>query len=155
MMPSFVLAHHFIIILRGTDVILCQSLARRNMAMKNRTILTQKKREFSATRIQSAWRGYTAYDDFVHDISDIILVQSLVRRFNAIGIKIQLQEEQMLVENESATKIAATWRRFYAVREYKYGLAGEQMFMFICHIIADILLTIHFFDRHHFGSITC
>lgn len=122
-MPFLFLLPHF---LHGTDVILCQSLARRNIAMKERNILTQKRRVVSATRIQSAWRSYSAYDDFVHAISDIIVVQSLVRRFNAIKFTMQLQEERRLQENKAATKIAATWRGFYAVREYKFDLAGKQ-----------------------------
>ena len=78
------------------------------------------RREINATRVQAAWRSYQAYNKFVHAMSDIILVQTIVRRYQAI--------KTLHRWNKSATKISSAWRRYYAVREYKCSIAGKHLF---------------------------
>ena len=79
-----------------------------------------------ATQIQALWRGYIAYNKFIHVISDIILVQSVFRRFKAIKLVYRrLDQQRILVA--AVTRLSASWRRYHAEKEYKYKLAGKKL----------------------------
>jgi myosin heavy subunit len=110
-----------------SDIIFVQSLIRRKLATTKTDSLRQERREHCATLIQAAWRGCIASDDFIQTVSDIILVQSLARRLIALRVLRLLKEEEHLLQVASSTKISSTWRRFFAVREYKYSIAGKRI----------------------------
>ena len=124
-----------------SDIILAQSVVRRCIASRAVHQIREERQMYCATRIQAVWRGFRASNSFIHAISDIILVQSVARRCQAIKMVRQLMEERCILMNKSATKIGATWRRFYAAREYKFTLAGKLQFSLVT-IIMILLLTI-------------
>ena len=66
-------------------------------------------REYSAIAIQSNWRRYLCQMAYQFDIIDIIIVQSIVRRRNAIKARDALVADE---ENYCATKIQSTWRSY-------------------------------------------
>jgi hypothetical protein len=66
-------------------------------------------REYSAIAIQSHWRRYLCQMSYQFDIIDIIIVQSIVRRRNAIREREFLQVEQ---EDLCAVKIQSAWRSY-------------------------------------------
>lgn len=141
------------------DLILCQAIVRRKLATNQKSKLVQAKEVTCAIRIQAIWRGFVANNKFIHAIADIILVQSIVRRYRAIRIVVQWREQRSILV-AAVTRLSATWRRFYVEREYKYNLAGEKI-IFVCMSsektfltsITYLFLFIH--NRYHSCSISC
>jgi hypothetical protein len=66
-------------------------------------------REYSAIAIQSNWRRYLCQMSYQFDIIDIIIVQSIIRRRNAIKEREYLQAEK---EDVCAVKIQSAWRSY-------------------------------------------
>lgn len=65
--------------------------------------------QLAATQIQSAFRRHRSQIEFWIDLSDIVVCQSVVRRFSALKLCSKLK---------SAIIIQATWRRFLASEYY-------------------------------------
>ena len=68
-----------------------------------------KKKDYSAIVIQSNWRRYICQMSYQFDIIDIIIVQSLVRRRNAMKKRNFLEINQ---EDLCAVKIQSAWRSY-------------------------------------------
>ena len=86
---------------------------------------------YSAIAIQSAWRRYMCQMTYQFDVIDIIIVQSIVRRRQAIQLrkKTAVNKKYMdaqLERQTSATKIQSCWRSYSA---------QVQMLMTIVNII--------------------
>ena len=119
-----------------TDIIIVQSVVRSFMARReafNRrfklendsSTMIQKnwrahngvihyKNYRAARKIQSAWRGFQGYTDYIFYLVDILLVQRVCRRWLAI------QKTQRIRNSNAATKIQTQWRVFAArMRLYK------------------------------------
>merc|ERR1719282_623802 len=72
------------------------------------------KREESALIIQKCWRGFLAKEKYAKDYQSVILIQSLIRRYQA-----QQKLSQMKVEQKAAIKIQASFRGYVQRQEYK------------------------------------
>ena len=69
-------------------------------------------RENAATKIQSAWRSFSAVEQYYSDLSDIVLVQSAIRRWLAMRQRAIALERVMAIRAASATVIQTAWRAF-------------------------------------------
>lgn len=100
----------FWIVLHAADIILCQSIARRNNALSQAAVLRNDNRKRAAISIQSSWRSYSAETQYLQTVVDIIVIQSVVRKMIAARHFESLLVEKRLAEDAAATKIAARWR---------------------------------------------
>ena len=107
------------------DIIVCQSVVRRKLAATKTERLRQERREYCATLIQATWRRCMAADNFIQAVSDIILIQAIARRCSALKVSRRLKEEKQKLREASSTKISSTWRRFFAIRDYRCNVAGK------------------------------
>ncbi|KAL3805691.1 hypothetical protein HJC23_005935 [Cyclotella cryptica] len=103
-------------------IILFQSLFRRMSAMKKTEALRQRRLQASATVIQARWRGHISMIRFTWKMYDIILVQSLARRWIASRRADELGQKRFQTEMAAATKIQSHWRSFYKYTEYMITL---------------------------------
>ncbi len=76
---------------------------------------TKLQRLQAAVRIQKVWRGFVAYADYMFAIADVVIVQSVARRWLAIRRRRDMQEQQ---RHDAAVTIQRYWRRFVAETEY-------------------------------------
>ena len=88
-------------------------------------VLVLRGEVLAATLIQSAWRGFVCYTDYVFSISDIIACQKVARGFivrklyrDVILDRTRAKREQ----DEASTKIASVSRGFMARQRYWYTL---------------------------------
>lgn len=87
------------------DVIVCQSVVRRFLALKHTHSLRQDK---CATRIQASWRRFLASEYFIFILTDIIACQSVARRWiDMVRYKSMRAERSM-----AAIAIQKTYRGF-------------------------------------------
>ena len=87
------------------DVIICQSVVRRFLALKHTDSLRQDK---CAIRIQASWRRFLASEYFIFILTDIIACQSVVRRWiEMVKYKAMRAERSM-----AAIAIQKTYRGF-------------------------------------------
>jgi len=87
------------------DVIICQSVVRRFLALKHTHSLRQDK---CATRIQASWRRFLASEYFIFILTDIIACQSVARRWiEMVKYKAMRAERSM-----AAIAIQKTYRGF-------------------------------------------
>lgn len=107
-----------------TGIILFQSLFRRRLASKHTEHLRQKRMDACATKIQASWRSYTALTRFTWTVFDVVLVQSLARRWLAGRHVEKLMKENHQLQIDSATKIQAQWRGFSDYRDFMILLGG-------------------------------
>jgi myosin heavy subunit len=77
------------------DIVMVQSLARRQSAKSVAHQMRHSRMILSATAVQSAWRGYYTCTSYRSDLRDIITVQSLVRRQAARNVAQQMGRQQM------------------------------------------------------------
>ena len=89
------------------DIIIVQSIVRRKAASVIFQKLMYEKQTAAATKIQSHWRAYDCTLNFHTDMADIILVQSIVRRWLAIRLTDDYRAEMNYF---AATKIQTYWR---------------------------------------------
>jgi len=74
----------------------------------------------SATAIQSRYRSYSAQLHFQFDVVDIIIVQSLARRWRAQKQSFQMK---IIIRTKAATTIQAGWRGFKAYTDFIFAIA--------------------------------
>lgn len=120
---------------RNTGIILFQSLFRRMSAMKKTEVLRQNRLHANATVIQAKWRGHTSMIRFTWKMYDIILVQSLARRWISSRRADELGQRRNQIDIAAATKIQSHWRSFYKYTEYMItlgGLSTRLCAIFIC-----------------------
>ena len=98
----------------GTVIIL-QSYCRRFLAK-----MEVLKMHAAATSIQAKYRGYSALLHFQFDLVDVIIVQSVVRRWKACKSAGNIRDERREL---AATKIQAAWRSFEAYSDYIFSIA--------------------------------
>lgn len=98
----------------GTIIVL-QSFCRRFLAK-----MEVQKMHAAATTIQSMYRCYSAQLHFQFDIVDIIILQSVVRRWKAYKIAANARHER---REAAATVIQTTWRTFQAYSDYVFSIA--------------------------------
>ena len=75
-------------------------------------------RENAATRIQSAWRSFAAVEQYYRDLSDIVLVQSAIRRWLGMRRHFDALERVMAIQAANATVIQSAWRAFDSSMNY-------------------------------------
>jgi len=75
---------------------------------------------WTAQKIQTTWRGYTAKLNFQFDIVDIIIVQSIARRRAAIDLANRMRVERV---NNAATVIQKSWRSYDCTMNYLHAVA--------------------------------
>ncbi|GAX19075.1 hypothetical protein FisN_3Lh009 [Fistulifera solaris] len=76
---------------------------------------TKLRRLQSAVMIQKVWRGFVAYADYMFAIADVVIIQSVARRWLAIRRRRVMQEQQ---RQDAGVTIQRYWRRFVAETEY-------------------------------------
>lgn len=79
------------------------------------------KQRDAAVVIQSRWRTRAASDAYLLMLVDIILVQSVARRFIVHKSVARLQEE---IESNAATTISSIWRSHTCLRQYRRTVSG-------------------------------
>ena len=95
-----------VILLVSLDIITCQSIYRRNVAIKETCwLLHSRHEEACAGFIQEIWRAYVARERFVRVIANM--------------------DRPKKAESKSATEIAKAWRAFTAQRKYESIVKGE------------------------------
>jgi hypothetical protein len=87
-------------------------------------------REYSAIAIQSHWRRYLCQMSYQFDIIDIIIVQSIARRRNAIREREFLEVEQ---KDLCAVKIQSAWRSYDCSMTYVSYFLVSGLFKLSCH----------------------
>jgi len=95
-------------------------------SVKAKQILTSLKHTFhAASLIQSAWRGFVCYTDFVFTLSDIVAAQKIVRGYlsrkkysNIIRSNIETKKNRFI----AAVAIQRIYRGFQARQSYWYTL---------------------------------
>ncbi|KAL7482502.1 hypothetical protein ACHAW6_008184 [Cyclotella cf. meneghiniana] len=92
------------------------------IAMKKTEVLRQHRLHASATVIQAKWRGHISMIRFTWKMYDIILVQSLARRWISSRRADELGQRRNHIDIAAATKIQSHWRSFYKYTEYMITL---------------------------------
>jgi hypothetical protein len=90
-----------------------------------RDVLVLRGENLATTLIQSAWRGFVCYTDYIFTISDIISAQKTARRFLALrkyAWKIQEGILQKKKEHSSSAALQKVCRGFIARQRYWYTL---------------------------------
>jgi len=119
---------------RMVNIIRIQSVARRWLCSRN-YIRDVEFRSYCSVRIQSAYRGYSAFMKYINMMSKIILVQSVWRMSNARKKYQEIIEDR---KQNSATKIQAVWRRHIASENYIFAMSD----VIICQSIVRRKLAI-------------
>lgn len=84
---------------------------------------TKVKKQRAARDIQKAWRGFWTYTDYVFTLADIIIVQKTVRAHQARKrVAVMFKERKEKTENDAATVIQKSWRRYSAQMEMLFNL---------------------------------
>jgi hypothetical protein len=122
------------------DIITAQSIVRRWSALREAELLrlsanteavisiqsmwrlclakNELKRHRATRKIQSTWRGYQAYTDYVFLIVDVLVVQRKIRQWLAI------QKVQGMRKEKAAVVVQTSWRRHQAQRNLVLSLAN-------------------------------
>lgn len=93
------------------DILICQSSARRFLVVSR-----VKREKQAATRIQSIWRGFVSYADYMFSVADIVAVQKRARQWLAHRRLVELREEKQ--SYEAAVVIQKCWRGFVTETEF-------------------------------------
>ncbi len=124
------------------DIIIVQSIARKRAAQKLAELLRQEKDRNAAITIQKYWRSYDCTMNYLHAVADILIVQSVVRRWIAkrfaaqyrkdlhfkMALRIQMLTRSWLAKarvekQRAAINIQKTWRGFWCYTDYVFTLA--------------------------------
>ena len=79
----------------------------------------------AAKRVQASWRGFATQNQYVTTLSNIVLIQCVVRKWIALNHFRRLKDEKLLAENNAATMIQSIYRSFVSRREYVITIGGE------------------------------
>lgn len=106
------------------------------------TYLQFKIEDKAATIIQTRWRCYDTSMDYLHYLADVLIVQSMVRRWFAMREVTGILEEKSIVlqriargylgrvyvkKTKSAVAIQKTWRGFVSFADYMFKVADIVM----------------------------
>ena len=95
-----------------------QTLWRRSKACKTRQLLEAE--YVAALKVQSAWRGYVAFENYMLELVYIIQIQSIARQNAA---RKELQERQHKKQVASAATIQSLWRGHACFIQYIMDVA--------------------------------
>lgn len=93
--------------------------------------------EYSAVLIQKTWRGFVSYADYMFVLADIVMVQTVARRFLSIKKR---QNRSKALKVRSATKIQAVARSLHT----RKVLAAVKIQCFWRSFVAE---TVYFIER--------
>jgi len=108
----------------------------------NETYLQYRIEDRAATIIQTKWRCYDTSMDFLHYLADILIVQSLIRRWFAMRKVTSILEKKSIFlqrvargylgrvyvkKTKSATTIQKTWRGFVSFADFMFKVADIVM----------------------------
>lgn len=102
------------------DIIIVQSIARMRICQKRYAAMLHKKRTDAALVIQKHWRSYDCTMNYLHSIADILIVQSVIRRWIAIRFVKRYREKR---HYDSAVLIQKSWRGFKVYIDYIFTIA--------------------------------
>ena len=128
------------------DIIIVQSIARKRACQKRYAAMLLKKHTKAAIVIQKNWRSYDCTMNYLHSIADILIVQSVVRRWIAMRFVPKYRVE---LHNKMATRIQTAARAWVARHKHnKYKAAkkiqktwrGFKVYMEYIFTVADIVL---------------
>ena len=99
------------------DIILCQSAVRRCAAIKERSMLWDALCTRSATTIQTSWRTCSAKASYFRIRSNVILLESIIRRWKT--------ERHLQKLKGAITKVMAYWRMYHCRKNHKQNVKGK------------------------------
>ena len=102
------------------DIIIVQSAARR-MFVRRRAHMHRC--EISAKKIQTVFRSYLCMINFLHSIADVLLVQSVARRWIALKKFKIIADKNAYLQYNSAITIQTIWRGFQCYTDYIFTMA--------------------------------
>jgi len=124
------------------DIIIVQSIARKKAGMNLYKKMREAKLEHAAITIQKCWRSYDCTMNYLHAVADVLIIQSVVRRWIATSFVQKYREDlhykmairiQMCVRSwlsktrvkkqRGARDIQKTWRGFWCYTDYVFTLA--------------------------------
>jgi len=124
------------------DIIIVQSIFRRRSAQRLHASIIHKKHTEAAVVIQTCWRTYDCTMTYLHSIADILIVQSVVRRWiamrfvplyraevhnrNAVTIQTVSRgwsARMMLKKMKASIQIQSAWRGFQCYIDYIFTMA--------------------------------
>jgi hypothetical protein len=124
------------------DIIIVQSIVRRKAAIAKAKYMREKKIFDAAATIQKYWRSYDCTMNYLHTVADVLVVQSVVRRWIAVryvsdyreklhftmALRVQLLVRSWLARTKvkkqrAARDIQKVWRGFWTYTDYVFTLA--------------------------------
>jgi len=124
------------------DIIIVQSIVRKKLAHNLAETLRLGRNHNAATTIQKYWRTYDCTMNYLHSVADVLIVQSVVRRWSAkrfvsqyrsdlhheMALRIQMKVRSWVskvrtIKERSARDIQKTWRGFWCYTDYVFTLA--------------------------------
>jgi hypothetical protein len=122
------------------DIMVTQSVVRRWIACRNAKIIRNApyapqvtkiqarlrgyaarslhKKMMAAQKIQTAWRAFHAYTDYVFALVDILVVQRTARQWLAVRNVNALRQKKLEKKTKAAVAIQKTWRGFWSFSQY-------------------------------------
>jgi len=97
-----------------------QSVVRMFLAYPVYHRLVFEKESDAAVVIQSVFRAYSASMDFLHSLADVLIVQSIVRRYFAVC---EVQRRREAKHRRAVTAIQSAWRRFQCYTDYIFVIS--------------------------------
>ncbi len=125
------------------SIILCQSIVRRFISIQHTNRLKELRKNTAALTIQCAYRRHVAMSDYIFFLSDVILCQSIVRRFQSIKLARRMTSDIHRRHNEAAALIQSTFRRHTAMNQYAFFLSD----IILCQSIVRRFLSIQLVRR--------
>ena len=123
------------------DIIIVQSVVRRRAAMNLAKHMSTDRNYNAATTIQKYWRSYDCTMNYLHSVADILIAQSVVRRWIAqryvkeyrvslhyeMTMRIQMcvrswQARTRVKKQRAARDIQKVWRGFWCYTDYVFTL---------------------------------
>eukprot|EP00977_Amphora_coffeiformis_P028054 scaffold34685_cov183-Amphora_coffeaeformis.AAC.34 len=98
------------------DIIIAQSVVRAFLARRELHRRKDLLVNHAATKIQTSWRSFKGYTDYIFTVVDVVLVQKTCRCWLAKRRAVNLKKAA------AATKIQMHWRRFHAQMKMLYDL---------------------------------
>lgn len=124
------------------DIIIIQSIFRRRSAQRLHASILHKKHTDAAIIIQTCWRSYDCTMNYLHSIADILIVQSVVRRWIAMRFvplyRAEVHNRKALIiqtvarrwsarilvkKMKAAIRIQSAWRGFQCYIDYIFSMA--------------------------------
>jgi IQ calmodulin-binding motif len=119
------------------DIIIMQSVWRKKIAQLKFARLQHEHQIRCAVKIQSQWRSYDCSMNYLHFIADVLITQSVVRRYLAIRRCIQIRNNNALVMQKAVRSFLA---RIFVKRIRSVILIQSAYRGFVCY--ADYMFTI-------------